>query len=133
MESVARPLAGRRILIVEDRYLIASDLAEEVRRMGADVAGPTATVAGARAIIDAEPVDLAVLDIGLDGELVYPVADVLAARGVPFVFLTGYDGHSLPAPWRAHPRLAKPIDSRRLRDELVTAAPARHGPRRIRA
>jgi CheY-like chemotaxis protein len=120
----SRPLAGRRVLIVEDRYLLASDVAEQVRLLGADVAGPSATVADASAILDAGPVDVALLDIDLDGELVYPVADLLAARGVPFIFVTGYDSDLLPPSWRTRPRLAKPLDTRALRDGLLSAASA---------
>jgi DNA-binding response OmpR family regulator len=122
---IPRPLAGRRVLIVEDRYLIASDVAEQVRSLGADVAGPSPSIAHAGAILDAEPVDVALLDIDLDGELVYPVAEMLDARGVPFIFLTGYDREHLPQPWRTHPRLAKPLDLRELHDELLAAAATR--------
>lgn len=120
--SVAAPLAGRRVLIVEDRYLIASEMAEEVRRLGGEVLGPSPNVAAAVAIIDREAIDVALLDVNLDGELVFPLADALAQKGVPFIFMTGYERDTLPAAWRDRPSLSKPLDPRALRARLIEAA-----------
>ena len=71
-------LGGRRVLVVEDEYLIAEDLCEQLLLCRAEVMGPVASVADVLALLDAGPApDMAVLDIGLGGEKVYPVADVL--------------------------------------------------------
>ena len=71
----ARPsLTGRRILIVEDRYLIAAELADQIRSMGAEVAGPVSSVAEAAAILARQPIDAALLDVNLDDEMVFPLA-----------------------------------------------------------
>jgi response regulator RpfG family c-di-GMP phosphodiesterase len=116
------PLAGRSVLVVEDRYLIASEMADAIRDMGARVVGPSRNVAGAQDMVDREPVDSALLDVNLDGELVFPLAEALTERGVPFIFLTGYDEDILPPPWRDRPRLAKPVDRRALCEALVKLA-----------
>jgi DNA-binding response OmpR family regulator len=116
---VSETLAGQRVLIVEDRYLIASEMADHVARLGGEVLGPSRDVASAAAIVLKEPVDMALLDVRLHDEVVFPLAATLAERGVPFIFLTGYDAQILPPPWRGRPTLAKPINPARLREELV--------------
>lgn len=93
----ALPLQGRKILVVEDEYLIALQVATTLGDAGAEVVGPIGTLRGALGVVAAdESLDGAVLDVNLRGELVYPVADALAARGVPFVFATGYDQTVIP-------------------------------------
>lgn len=109
------PLAGRRILLVEDEYIVAFDLADALTELGAAIVGPTGSVAGALGLIARDPsIDSAVLDINLNGERVYPVAEALAARGVPFVFTSGYDIHVIPARFAGEPRCEKPVDRRLL-------------------
>jgi len=89
-------LRDRRILIVEDDFHVADSLSLALRASGAHVVGPAATVSAAlKLVASCERVDGAVLDINLRGEVVYPVADALRRRGVPFVFATGYDGGSV--------------------------------------
>lgn len=100
--------APRRIMLVEDEFLIAAVVLEDLRSAGYDVLGPYRTVAAALAAARAEDVEAAVLDINLHGELVYPVAAELRRRGVPFLFLSGYAIANMPRPYRDHPRLAKP-------------------------
>jgi CheY-like chemotaxis protein len=116
------PLAGRRVLILEDRYLIASELTDLVEQLGAVPVGPFASVAPALTALADAQVEVALLDVNLNGEPVFPVAELLATRGVPFIFLTGYDEATLPAQWRGRPRLAKPVDPRLLRAELAKLA-----------
>lgn len=113
------PLLGRRVLIVEDRFLIAAELADQVRRMGGRVIGPSPDLESAEAILAREGADLALLDINLRDEDVYPLARQLEAAGVPFMFLTGYEGEALPAHWRARPRITKPIVPSELRAEIL--------------
>ena len=86
-------LKGRRFLVVEDEYLIAADLAAFLEAQGIEVVGPAASVNEALALLesDTDGLDCAVLDVNLQDDRVYPVADVLMSREVPFVFTTGYD------------------------------------------
>src|SRR5947209_14372115 len=81
-------LRGRRFLVVEDEYVIAADLTASLEALGAEVAGPAPSVAAALTLLESEGdrLDGAVLDVNLGKERVYPVADVLRGRGIPFVF-----------------------------------------------
>jgi CheY-like chemotaxis protein len=103
-------LAGRRVLVVEDEYFVADDIARALREIGADVVGPFPSREDALQAVGAQPIDTAVLDINLQGEAVYPVADALRSAGIPFVFATGYDESSLPPSYRDVPRWEKPFD-----------------------
>ena len=105
------PLAGQHILVVEDVYFVADDMASALRGAGATVVGPASNHRAARSLIASERVDAAVLDINLHGEAVYAVADALLARGTPFVFATGYARSSIPAAYRYVPLWEKPFDS----------------------
>ncbi|WP_207540922.1 response regulator [Sabulicella rubraurantiaca] len=94
-------LTRRSILIVEDEYLKARDLAEELEMVGAEVLGPVATLHAAQQLITrCERIDAAVLDVKLGTESVYPVADTLRRRGIPLVFCTGYDRSALAPAFR---------------------------------
>jgi CheY-like chemotaxis protein len=106
-------LRDRRLLVVEDEYLIAAALALALEGDGAEVVGPAGSVRDALALVEAEGdrLDGAVLDINLRDERVYPVADALAARGVPFVFLTGYDARVIPDAYAGVPHCEKPVSS----------------------
>jgi CheY-like chemotaxis protein len=110
-------LENRRILVVEDEYLLADDMAQVLANMGANIVGPVPTKDRALALIlSGEPLDAAVLDINLRGETVFPVADALTARAIPFVFATGYAQTSIPAAYQAVPRWEKPFNP----DELAS-------------
>jgi len=104
-------LAGRTILIVEDDFFIAIDLAAIFEGAGATVVGPAATLAEARNLLErTERLDGALLDIILQGEMAYPLADALVARGVTTVFATGYDAGASPERYAHIPLCEKPID-----------------------
>jgi CheY-like chemotaxis protein len=106
---VERTLKGYRILIVEDEYFIAADLQEALVEAGATVLGPLPTVPAATAFVDAgEQIDMAVLDVNLQGDPVFPVADRLQACGVPFAFVTGFDDWAIPERFAHVPHLGKP-------------------------
>ncbi|MGX7703662.1 response regulator [Methylobacterium sp. Gmos1] len=107
-----------RVLVVEDEYFIADDISRALIRHGAEVVGPVPTVREARALLDSESLDLAVLDINLRGELVYPLVAELSRRGVPMVFATGYDVTAIPADYEAIPAWSKPFDYNALADVL---------------
>jgi CheY-like chemotaxis protein len=106
----------RRVLIVEDDYLIAADLAYSLEDLGMEVVGPAPSVEAALQLLEdeGERLDGAVLDINLRDQRVYPVANALTARGVPFVFTTGYDAVTIPQAYAAAPRCEKPVDQRKL-------------------
>jgi CheY-like chemotaxis protein len=112
-------LNDRRILVVEDEYFVADDIARALAISGAVVVGPVPTRQEALRLLASERIDAAVLDINLRGEMVYPVADALRERGVPFVFATGYDRAAIQAGYRDVPRWEKPFKL----DELVEALP----------
>jgi two-component system, chemotaxis family, sensor kinase Cph1 len=124
-------LARRRILVVEDEALIAMDLEWALRQRGCEVVGPLATVGDAvRAATTEQALDGALLDVNLGDEHVFPVADVLAERGVPFLFLTGYEREIIPARHRGRAALAKPYRTEelvRLLAEAIGQAQARTG------
>jgi len=104
-------LRGRRVLIVEDEFFIADDIADALRGAGAEVVGPAPTCARAMAMMsDDASIDLAVLDVNLHDEPIYRVADLLAARGVPFLLASGYAQRDLPLRYRHLPHWEKPVD-----------------------
>jgi DNA-binding NtrC family response regulator len=108
-----------RILVVEDEYLIAQDMAHEIREMGGEVIGPVPNVDRAMDAIEAETgISAALLDINLGGESVYPIADALVARGVPVIFATGYDDDAIPARYGHLDRCQKPVTRNMLRASL---------------
>jgi two-component SAPR family response regulator len=108
-EDAETPLAGRKVLIVEDQYLIADDLCALVERLGGHVLGPISRVGSAMAALQAETPDLALLDVNLEEELVYPLAAALQEAGVPFLFTTGYDATVIDPRFGQVPHLSKPI------------------------
>lgn len=105
-------LVGRKVLLVEDEYFIVREMIRALELSGAEVVGPVSNVEDALDLFrDTESLDGAVLDINLQGEMVYPVADALKARGVPFVFATGYDATHTPPAHRDVPHHEKPVDA----------------------
>jgi CheY-like chemotaxis protein len=102
-------LAYRRVLIVEDEYFLADDMAQALEKLGAQVVGPVPTTGAALELLSDKPVDAAILDINLKGQMVFPVADTLREQGVPFVFATGYDENAVPEDYRDVPRWEKPF------------------------
>src|SRR3954452_24682949 len=113
VEPRPESLRGHRFLVVEDEYLIATSLSHALEGRGAEVVGPAGSVRDALTLVEAEGdrLDGAVLDINVRDERVYPVADALAARGVPFIFLTGYDARVIPDAYAGVPRCEKPVSS----------------------
>jgi CheY-like chemotaxis protein len=104
------PLSGRRVLVVEDEMLVAMLLEDMLADLGCTVVGPAARVEQALAMIEtAASLDAAVLDLNINGQKSYPVADALVAGGVPFVFATGYGPHSLMNGYSWFPLLQKPF------------------------
>ncbi|WP_426954153.1 response regulator [Muricoccus radiodurans] len=116
MSGVARSsLHGCRILVVEDEYFLADELAQALQEDGAEVLGPVARVADALPLIrDEEQIDGALLDVNLAGEMVWPAVEALLARSVPIMLATGYDDKSIPPVYAHLPRVEKPLELRAL-------------------
>jgi ActR/RegA family two-component response regulator len=111
-DGTRNALRGRRLLIVEDDYMVALELVRSLEEQGVEVLGPAGSVEDALALVEQEGarMDGAVLDINLRNKRVYPVAEALAARGVPFIFATGYDALVIPEGYAHVPRCEKPLD-----------------------
>ena len=103
-----------RVLVAEDEFLVYLALEEELRANGFQVVGPFTNVSDVRGALAREPIDFALLDINLAGEMVYPVADELIARNTPFIFLSGYASAAVPEAYRRFARIEKPYDPAKL-------------------
>lgn len=110
-----------RVLLVEDEYFIAVEVMKALESAGIATVGPTGSVTEALRMIESGPIDAAILDISLHSQPVYPLADELEARNVPYVFATGYGEQAIPKRFRHVPRFEKPLDL----EQLVKAV-ARH-------
>lgn len=114
-----RSLRNCAILVVEDEYLLADDLCGKLMESEAVVIGPAATVEEGQALLRQTGVlNGAVLDVNLRGEPVFPLADELAIRQVPFVFTTGYDAAAIPQRFQDVPRCEKPLQMSRVVAEI---------------
>src|SRR3954470_915935 len=99
---------ARRVLVVEDEALIASMIVEWLEEMGCEAVGPAFRVSDGFELAKTEPLDAAVLDVNVNSERVYPLAEYLRGRGVPLVFATGYGERIGKAGLKA-PILEKPF------------------------
>jgi len=111
--------AMTRLLVVEDEYLIRMLLEDMLADLGYDVAAAVGTMAEAREQAATGDFTAAILDVNVDGQEIFPVAEILARRGLPFVFVTGYGEHGLPEPYRGHPALQKPFETKQLETALA--------------
>jgi DNA-binding response OmpR family regulator len=109
---------GRRVLVVDDDALVADALASMLRDAGCLVVGPFLSLAAAWAAARAEAIDAAMIDVNLDGELSFPLADLLTDLGIPVVFVTG-DGALARGAYPRRPILAKPFTPDDLRAVLA--------------
>lgn len=113
---------GRRILVVEDEALVAMLLETMLEDMGFQPIGPVGDIDTAMEVLaDDAMLDGALLDVNVAGREVFPVAALLKAKGVPFVFSTGYGEGGLPEDWRGHPTIQKPFTEDAVRDALFKA------------
>ncbi|WP_129775801.1 response regulator [Peristeroidobacter soli] len=105
------PMSGMTVLVVEDDFIVAYDMQMMLEEQGARVLGPAHSLAEAKTLLAKEQPTVAVLDVNLNGEHVFPLADELRAKDVPFLFATAYadDDRLFPQAVRSAPRLAKPV------------------------
>ncbi|HEX5005714.1 MAG TPA: hypothetical protein VFV70_01300, partial [Hyphomonadaceae bacterium] len=113
-------LAGRRVLVAEDLYLVAMMVCETITAGGGEVVGPYPSCEAAFAGLKEHRVDAAVLDIGLSDGYVFPLARRLRQQGTPFLFLSGYDLSILPDEFAGVPCLLKPYDNDDLCSEVAS-------------
>jgi CheY-like chemotaxis protein len=119
-------LNGLRVLVVEDEAAISLLLEDMLLDFGCEVVGPAARLAAALEAVERETLDLAILDVNVAGEPIYPVAEALTRRQVPFVFSTGYGSAGIKDAFRDRPVLQKPFAQQDLKQKLLgaRAAPA---------
>lgn len=103
-----------RVLVVEDEYLIRMLLEDMLADLGYEVAAAVGNIAEASTLAANGGFDAAILDVNVDGQEIYPVADILSERKLPFVFVTGYGERTLPDRYRNRPALQKPFQAEQL-------------------
>jgi CheY-like chemotaxis protein len=108
-EQASGGAGGLRVLLVEDEVMVALLFEEMLSEFGREVVGPVAHLGKAAEMAQREALDVAILDVNINGKEVYPVAEALAARGIPFIFATGYGKGGLRAPYGDRPTLQKPF------------------------
>ena len=117
-----RLLEGLKVLVVEDNLLLAEVTKILLEDSGCEVVGPAGWLQRGLELAEQEPLDGAILDINLHGDMSFPIAEVLRTRGVPFVFVTGYEDRSIvPMAYRSAPRLDKPVVDERLIEAMAAA------------
>lgn len=127
MTEDSAPQTNVRVFVVEDEFLLAITLEEDLRRNGFAVVGPFNRLGRALRAVGEEAFDLAIVDVNLNGEMAFPLIDELRRRQVPTLILSGYGLADLPARFHDLPRLAKPAEPRTLlaRVRQLTADMAR--------
>ena len=119
---MTQPLTGRRVLVVEDESLVAMLLETILEDMECVPIGPASNVDdGQKLARETENLDAALLDVNVAGRQVFPVAEALKERCVPFVFSTGYGEGGLPDECRGQPTIQKPFTEAAIRDALMKA------------
>ncbi len=113
----AEAAANQRVLVVEDELMIALMIEDVLRALGCGILGPVSRLQAAIDLATEAPFDAAILDVTIRGGQVFPVAEVLEARDIPFMFASGYGEWALPEPFQGRPRLSKPFTP----DELAKA------------
>jgi CheY-like chemotaxis protein len=114
-------LEGRRVLIVEDSPVVGPFTADLLEDLGYVALGPAPTLAAARELISSGNFDVAIVDVHIRGERVFPLCETLEQQGIPFVLTSGYADWQVPEQWSERPRLHKPYGLEGLRDALRTA------------
>jgi CheY-like chemotaxis protein len=116
---VPQMLADNRVLLVEDEALVAMAMKEMLVELGFEVLGAYSKAADAMVAATDQDINAAILDVNLGGELIYPVADLLIAKGVPIIFVTGYGAETIDCRFAGVPVLQKPIERQMLQSAFV--------------
>jgi CheY-like chemotaxis protein len=120
--STIEDLQGLRVLVIEDDSLICLLFEDMLLDLGCKVVGIACDFKRATELAQGdESIDVAILDVNLGGQLVFPVADILSRRGIPFLFATGMGAGGLPADWQGHCSVSKPMTMASLADALGRA------------
>lgn len=123
LEKKAGSTSNARVLVVDDEPLVAMDLVTILDEVGCTVLGPVGTVGAARALIDKHEFDFALLDANLGGHSAETLARAIAARRIPFAFITGYTRAALAADFRSVPVVGKPFSRQQIKDLVRRLAP----------
>jgi two-component SAPR family response regulator len=118
MSMTINNMAGCRVLVVEDEALIAFQIEDILGAMECEIVGPTGKLETALRFAQEETLDLAILDVTIRGGKVYPVAELLLRRDIPFVFASGYGDWALPPSLRNQRRLMKPFTAAALEEQV---------------
>jgi CheY-like chemotaxis protein len=113
--------SGLRVLVVEDEGTVALMIEDMLQDLGCEIAASIARFADACRVAGTLEVDLALLDVNLAGQQVFPVAEILQARQIPIVFSTGYGSSGLPSEFSEFPVLGKPFSMEQLRQAIALA------------
>lgn len=119
MTSVS--LSGWRVLVVEDEMMVSMLLEDMLADFGCTLVGPATRMEPALRLVENAEFDVAILDVNLNGDETYPIADALAARAIPFVFSSGYGAGRLHEEYRSIPSLQKPFQQHQLERTLAAA------------
>jgi CheY-like chemotaxis protein len=114
-----RELSNRKVLVVEDEMMIAMLIEDMLEEIGCELVGLATSVPHALELIGKEQVEVAVLDVNLDGQDTYAIADALRQKNVPFIFATGYGSTGLRKEYGNRPVLQKPFETKDLESALV--------------
>jgi len=125
MTAAEVSVAGKLVLVVEDELMIRMLLQDMLADLGHTLAGEAGRIDEAIALAKDGEFDLAILDVNLNGQPISPVVEILVARGLPFVFATGYGQRGVPEPYRQTPTLQKPFQVDALARAIEAAAPGR--------
>ena len=101
-------LKGKRILLVEDSPVVAPFTVDVLEELGCEVVGPAPNMASAREFVEEGAFDAALMDVHIRGERIFGLCEMLEAKGLPFVFTSGYADWQMPEKWQERPRLQKP-------------------------
>jgi DNA-binding response OmpR family regulator len=110
-----------RVLVVEDEMMVSMLLEDMLAELGCTPVGPVTSIEPALKLIENAGFDVAILDVNLNGDETYPIADALAAREIPFLFASGYRAVRLRDEYRGIPSLQKPFDQQELERTLAAA------------
>lgn len=108
-------LSGLKVFLVEDESVVALMIEDMLEQLGCEIVASISTVSKAMELAASIEIDFAILDVNVNGEPIFPVAEILRGRQLPLIFSTGYGVHGLPSNFRGTPVLSKPYSGEDLR------------------